>query len=163
MLNSIRHSAVGLLLACVTSTAQCAPLEMTPQQLFAGHSEGNGSLKILLGKTQPFHVESRGQAQPDGSFRLDQTVTFEGKPAQDRTWILETVGPRMYAGTLSDAAGEVTGRSEGNRLILRYRIKGPMVMQQTLELLADGKTIDNTGTLTLLGIPIGRLHEIIIR
>jgi hypothetical protein len=36
-------------------------------------------------------------------------------------------------------------------------------MHQTLELMPDGKTIDNVGKITLLGIPVGRLHETITR
>lgn len=158
-----RWVAIGLSLACLNASANEALGSFTPQILFAGHSEGNGSLKILFGEPKPFHVESHGLTQPDGSFRLEQTVTFEGEASEDRTWILEVVKPGTYAGTLSDAAGEVSGRTEGNRLILRYRIKGPMVMHQTLELLADGKTIDNVGRVTLLGVPIGRLHETIVR
>lgn len=155
--------AVGFLLVCFNANADEAPGNFTPQQLFAGHSEGDGSLKILFGKPKTFHVESRGQLLSDGSFRLDQTVTFEGETATDRTWILKTVNPGTYTGTLSDAAGEVTGRTEGNSLILRYRIKSLLVMQQTLELLPDSEKIDNVGKITLLGIPIGRLHETIIR
>ena len=36
-------------------------------------------------------------------------------------------------------------------------------MHQTLELMPDGKTIDNVGKITLLGITVGRLHETITR
>lgn len=154
---------LGLLLTCTAAHAQSAPIEMTLQHLFAGRSEGNGELTMLFGKPQPFHVESHGLALPDGSFQLDQTVTFQGKPPEKRTWILQTVTPGVYAGTLSDAAGEVKGRTEGNRLILHYRIRGPLYMQQSLELMPDGKTIDNLGKVTLIGIPIGRLQETILR
>ncbi|HET9033777.1 MAG TPA: DUF3833 family protein [Dokdonella sp.] len=162
MLIPIRHLGFGLLLACTGPSAQNAAVELTPQQLFAGHSEGHGSLTIFLGKPQPFHVESLGQLRPDGSFQLDQTVTFEGQPAKDRSWILRTVSPGVYAGTLSDAVGDVSGRSEGNRLTLRYRIKSLLSMHQTLELMSDGRTIDNIGKITLLGIPVGWLDETIV-
>jgi hypothetical protein len=36
-------------------------------------------------------------------------------------------------------------------------------MHQELELKPDGKTINNVGTITLLGIPVGHLQEIITR
>jgi hypothetical protein len=36
-------------------------------------------------------------------------------------------------------------------------------MNQQLELLPDGKTIDNVGTITWFGIPVGHLHETITR
>ena len=158
-----RWFAFGLLLVCLQGKAVAAPREITPQQLFAGHSEGNGSLKLLFSKEKHFHVDSHGAMQSDGRFRLDQTIVFEGEPSQDRHWILETTAPGIYAGILSDAPGRVKGKMEGNRLTLCYRIKGPMFMHQTLTLLPDGRTIDNVDKITLLGIPIGRLHETIIR
>lgn len=161
-LKSDRLLSFGLLLACSLCRAEAASIELTPQQLFSGSSEGNGALEFVFGDPRSFHVESLGATQSDGSFRLDQTITFDGEPPTSRHWIIRTVSPGEYAGTLSDAAGEVSGRIEGNHLILRYRIKGLFVMQQKLTLMADDSTIDNLGRITVLGIPIGRLHETII-
>ncbi|MEO5595519.1 MAG: DUF3833 family protein, partial [Lysobacteraceae bacterium] len=118
-------------------------LEFTPQNGFGGDSAGTGSLNLFFGKARPFHVESHGSAQSDGTFRLEQTITFQGKPPEHRVWILTTVRPHHYSARLSDAAGPVTGSSSGPHLSLRYRVKGPLVMHQELELLPDGKTIDN--------------------
>lgn len=153
---------VTLLAGASAFAAEPQP-DFTPRNGFGGASEGNGVLTLLLGRPQAFHVESRGVAQVDGTFRLEQTVAFQGKPPKDRVWILTTVGPDRYTATLSDAAGPVTGTTSGSRLSLRYRVKGPLVMHQELTLLPDGKTIDNVGVITLLGIPVGRLHETITR
>lgn len=149
--------------ASVSAQAKEGSKEFTPQNGFSGRSEGNGKLKLFFGKRRSFHVESRGYDQADGTFRLDQTVTFEGQPSQVRTWILKTDRQKHYTGTLSDAAGGVTGLTNGSRLQLKYRVKGPLIMHQTLELMPDGKTIDNVGRITLLGITVGRLHETIAR
>lgn len=138
-------------------------LEFTPQNGFSGESEGVGSLRLFLGKPRPFHVTSRGNEQNDGTFRLDQTVTFEGQAPQERFWILSTTSPNHYSATLSDAAGPVQGVTAGPHLSLHYRVKGPLVMHQELQLAPDGRTIDNVGVITLLGIPVGRLHETITR
>jgi hypothetical protein len=138
-------------------------LEFTPQNGFGGESEGNGSLKLFLGKPRPFHVESRGSEQRDGTFRLEQKITFQGKSPQARAWILTTISPHHYSGTLSDADGPVSAFTSGPRLSLQYRVKGPLVMHQELQLMHDGKTIDNVGVITLLGIPVGHLHETITR
>ncbi len=138
-------------------------IEFTPKAGFGGESEGNGSLKLFLGKPRTFHVQSRGSEQRDGTFRLEQRVTFEGEPFQDRVWIISTVSPNRYSATLSDAAGPVTGTTSGPHLSLQYRVRGPLIMHQELELKPDGKTINNVGTITLLGIPVGHLHEIITR
>jgi len=139
------------------------PIEFTPSAGFGGESEGKGTLKLLLGKPRPFQVQSRGSEQGDGTFRLEQSITFDGAPSQDRVWVISTISPNRYSATLSDAAGPVTGTTSGPRLSLRYRVRGPLVMHQELELMPDGKTIDNVGTITLLGIPVGRLQETIRR
>ena len=157
-----------LVLAIVASmagsvSAQGPQPEFSPRNGLGGRSEGNGTLQLFLCKPRPYHVESRGYDLQDGTFRLDQTVMMQGKQPRTRCWNIRTVGPHRYAGTLSDAAGPVTARSDGNCLFLRYRLRGPLVMHQTLRRMPDGRTIANTGRITLLGIPVGRLQETIIR
>jgi hypothetical protein len=90
-------------------------------------------------------------------------AVHQGQPSQERSWILKTIRQNHYTATLSDAAGPVTGLADGSRLLLEYRVKGPLIMHQTLELMPDGKTIDNVGKITFLGIPVGYLHETITR
>ena len=154
---------LSISVAGAAAQAKASSPEFTLRSGFSGQSEGNGKLKLFLGKRRSFHVESRGYDQADGTFRLDQTVTFQGEPSRERTWLLKTVRQNNYTGTLSDAPGRVTGHTDGSRLLLKYRVKGPLVMHQTLVLLPDGKTIDNVGKIKLLGITIGHLHETITR
>ena len=160
-------AALALLLATCGATglsyAVDEPIVFTPQNGFSGASEGQGSLKLFLGKPRPFHVESRGSKQSDGTFRLDQTVTFQGEAPQTRFWIMSTTTPNHYSATLSDAAGPVQGVTAGSTLSLHYRIKGPLFMHQELKLAPDGQTIDNVGVIRLLGVPVGRLSETITR
>ncbi|HET8941905.1 MAG TPA: DUF3833 family protein [Rudaea sp.] len=151
-----------LLLASPAFATPVATVNFTPQAGFGGASEGRGTLKLLFGKPRPYHVCSDGRVLANGTFRLDQTVMFEGEPPRHRHWILTTVRPGEFTGTLSDAAGTVTGHSENSRLTLHYRLTGPLVMHQTLEMMPDG-TIDNVGKITLLGIPVGHLQETIVR
>ncbi|MEO7051840.1 MAG: DUF3833 family protein [Rhodanobacter sp.] len=154
--------ALTVLLAVSAVAVQAAGFQFTPQAGFGGASEGNGTLQLFFGAQRPYHVESYGKPLADGMFRLDQTVLFRGKPPARRHWILTTVRPGTYIGTLSDASGRVTGHAEGSRLLLRYRLAGPLVMHQTLEFMPDG-TIDNVGRITLLGIPVGHLRETIMK
>ena len=165
----MRHFFALLFIFLVTSVATDLlsaaelPLVFTPQTGFSGASEGQGSLKLFFGKTRPFHVESRGSEQSDGTFRLDQTVTVQGEAPRTRFWIMSTTTPNHYSATLSDAAGPVQGVTTGSTLSLHYRIKGPLVMHQKLKLAADGQTIDNVGVIRLLGVPVGHLRETITR
>lgn len=164
----MRRTTVLLALAVAAIVASGAalatgPIEFTPRAGFGGKSEGKGTLKLILGKPRPFRVRSRGIEQADGKFRLEQTIFFEGEPSRDRVWVISTVSPNRYSATLSDASGPVNGTTSGPRLSLRYPIKGPLLMQQELELKPDGKTIDNVGTITLFGIRVGHLRETITR
>lgn len=164
----MKLSGLTLLFLAVASASSMTQAEsprevFTPQAGFDGSSEGNGTLRLLVGKQRPFHVVSHGYQTSDGEFRLDQTITFQGEAPNDRSWLLTTISGNHYRGTLSGVAGTVTGYTDGDRLVLRYRVKGPLVMHQILKLSSDGKTIDNAGTITLLGIPVGHLRETIDR
>lgn len=153
---------IAATMACPLAAAQ-APVEFTPGAGFGGESEGRGTLKFVFRKPRAFHVTSHGAEQSDGTFRLDQTITFAGEPPQSRFWVMTRTAEHYYAATLSDPAGPVEAIVSGPRLSLRYRVKGPVFMHQELELSANGRTIDNVGVVRLLGIPIGRLQETITR
>lgn len=148
--------------ACPLAAAQ-APGAFTPSTGFGGESEGRGTLKFVFRKPRAFHVTSHGTEQSDGTFRLDQTVTFAGEAPESRFWIMTPTAKNHYAATLSDAAGPVEATVSRSRLSLRYRVMGPVFMHQELVLSADGRTIDNVGVVRLLGFPIGRLQETITR
>jgi len=136
---------------------------LTPAAGFGGGTHGEGRLHLLFRKAQPYRVDSSGTLAPDGRFLLDQDVVFQGKPSRHRSWVIHETRPLRYSGSLSDAAGPVAGRAEGNRLVLEYRLKGPLHMHQTLTRSADGRSLDNVGRITLLGIPVGWLRETITR
>lgn len=152
-----------LLAQLIGRPAQAAEAVFTPEAGLSGPSHGEGSLTFLLGKPRAFRVHSLGRVEIDGSFTLDQTVNFDGQRPQTRSWAIRQVSPHHFAGTLSDAAGPVDGSVSGPSLSLEYRVKGPFVIHQVLKLLPDGRTIDNVGRITLLGIPVGFMHETIRR
>ncbi len=160
--NRLLVVALAALVGGNSLRAQGPPAASNVGEGFAGRSEGNGTLRLLLGRPRPFHVESYGFARGDGAFQLDQTVAIQGRPPLNRTWVMTPAGPGQFTATLTDAAGLVTGHAEGNRRFLRYRYKGPLVVHQTLETMPDGRTIDNVGRITLLGIPVGSLRETIV-
>ena len=139
------------------------PLRFTPENGFDGQSEGTGTLTFLFGNPRPFRVVSRGKTQANGVFRLDQRIYFQGKQPRDRVWFITNLSSNHYSATLSDAAGPVKAATSGSRFTLRYRAMGPLFVRQDLTLMPDGKTIDNVGVITLLGVPVGRLRETIIR
>ncbi len=160
--------ALGLLTlylgACApAATPKASQLTFNPLKAFSGRSHGDGTLSVIFQDPQPYHVESRGFAQADGNFRLNQTVKFAGKPPQQRYWLLREVSPKDYTGTLSDAEGSVAGHTAGPQFRLAYALPGGLTMHQTLTLEPGGKLIDNVGRITFLGLKVGYLHETIER
>jgi hypothetical protein len=135
--------------------------EFVVEKVFAGRSEGKGEVRLVWVDRRPFAVESLGTMQ-GGRFRLEQTLRFEGKPAQSRSWVLWQTTPGHYSATLTDAAGPVIGRTEGSRLTLQYPLnRWGLVMYQTLDL-ADEHTVLNSGSIRFLGIPVGEVRETIL-
>lgn len=131
---------------------------------FSGHTRGNGTLTLLTGQQRSLKVQGYGRADADGSFHLDQIVTFEDGAVEKRTWRLARSGVHTYTVTLSDAAGPVSAEGTGNRFHLRYLLRKPAVhMEQWLYLRPDGRTVLNLATITALGIPWARLTEEITR
>lgn len=130
---------------------------------FAGRSEGKGVLKIALHRPTTTLVEGTGRVTEDGGIVLDQTVRRQGKPATRREWVLHSAGADRYVGTLSDAAGPVDGRVEGNLLHLRFAMKGGLQAEQFLALRPGGAVADNVMIVRKLGMPVARLDETITR
>lgn len=139
------------------------PHGATPETLFLGTTTGRGTLRLGLGRPRPFRVHSIGRPQADGTFRLDQVVTFDGAPPRSRHWILRPGRGGRHAFELSDASGPGTATAEATRLVLRYPLGRGLHMRQVLVPSRDGRTIANTGRLRWLGMPVGRLQETISR
>jgi hypothetical protein len=128
---------------------------------FTGQSRGEGTLKIALRRPRAVTVASVGRWGSGGGLILDQTVTLAGQPATQRQWQLRRDGPSGVAGSLSDAAGPVTGRIEGNRLHLRFIMKGGLRADQWLALQPGGYVLHNVMIVRKWGLPLARLDEVI--
>lgn len=160
----------GLLCGCIsamqpTAFGPQAPL-MRPETFFAGDTRSFGVLEAPGGApSRVFHVEGHGRADPDGTFRLDQTVSFDGKSPEQRTWLLRSTDANGYRGTLTDASGEVVGEAYGDLFHLHYRLRSVPLgrMEQWMYLQADGRTVLNEATVTVAGVVVARLSERITR
>jgi hypothetical protein len=153
--------------ACVATgrlpqPAAAAPV-LDPIRFFAGETRGEGVMKIAARKRQTVEVTSRGQLGADGAIRLEQMVRVAGKPPTRRQWQLLRGGDGRYSGTLTDAAGPVTGTMIGGRLHLRFAMKGGLRAEQWLALQADGRTLQNVMIVRKFGLPVARLDETITK
>jgi hypothetical protein len=170
-------AATLLLGGCVSTPENPAPVARAEAPrfdafaFFAGESRGTGTLDKVLSGSVPVTVESRGRietlasreaawaAPPRRVLVLDQTVTEGDKPPRKRQWRLVEVAPGRYEGTLTDAIGPVTGRTQGNLLVLDYMMEGSFRVHQELTLSPDGMRADNVLKVSQLGITVAVLAE----
>ena len=131
-----------------------------PDVFFDGWTRGLGVLDVRFQSPKVLCVVGYGERQPDGTFRLDQTITYPDGRAEERTWTMRQTSPTSWAARLTDAEGGVTAEVEGSELVIRYRIGSPQVtMRQRLTLQPDGQAALNLSTVSLLGVPVARLVE----
>ncbi len=131
------------------------------EAFFAGHSEGSGTLKLIFSRARSVTVHGNGRLASDGTLILDQNVIDAAKAPKQREWRIRRVAADRYAGTLSDASGPVSGDVTGNRLHLRFTMKGGLATDQWLSLRADGRIADNIMVVRKFGVTVATLHETI--
>lgn len=127
---------------------------------FSGHTLGTGRLKKVLSGTEDTIVHGNGRVEGN-TLILDQTVEEGDKPPETRTWRIHQDGPDHLSGTLTDAAGPVTGVVEGNRLHLAFTMKGGLPTDQWLTLAPDGRSAHNIMVVKKFGLRVAVLDEII--
>lgn len=133
-----------------------------PEQVFAGETEGLGTLVIRGRSAQLVRVQSTGAMREDGTFALQQTIRIGDEPPRERTWTLRRT-PDGYVSSLTEADGPVRVEARGTELRVRYGMSGPLVMDQRLYLQPDGETVLNLSTVRFWGLPVARLTEHIRR
>ena len=135
---------------------------MLPEIFFAGKTASSGVMETGSGApTRRLHVEGFGQVMPDGSFRLEQNVTFDQDKPEMRAWVMQRPDAHRYTATLTDAAGAVDAQAYGDLFPLRYPMKTPFGgrMEQWMHLQPDGRTVINVATVRVFGVIVARLSE----
>ncbi len=169
----MRHCVIFALLAaappslsgCVSTpplhAADSAAPAFPVARFFSGRTQGEGMLTVLLSGPRAIRVSSLGRSEADGAIALDQTISEQGRPVRTRSWRLREVAPGRYEGTLSDAAGPVIGEARGNRLHLRFPMRGGLHAEQWLSLAPDGRSARNVLRVRKLGVTVAALDETI--
>ena len=156
---------LGLLAACSRqqpSPAAAQPV-FQPDKWFVGDMRSAGDLQVGFGKARALRVDSSGRLQPNGTVRLDQAIHWAGGSVDHRFWLMRRRPGGGYDVTLSDARGAVMLETQGARAHLRYRDRrGPLIVEQWMDLQPDGVTLANWGVVSLLGVPVGKLDETIV-
>ncbi|QHL91304.1 DUF3833 family protein [Sphingomonas changnyeongensis] len=173
----MRRRAVPILLALVgiAPLAACARPGATaalpspgpvfdPATFFVGRTEGSGTLARRWHDPEAVSVSGTGELLVDGTLVLRQRVSRTGHPDRRRLWRLRPTGvPGEYRGHMSDATDLVTARVTGNRLTIAYPMRGGFTAVQQIDLAADGQSAVNRMTVTLRGLRVATLDEVIRR
>ena len=161
-------STIALLAAaCTAPPGGQALASKTPvfsvQRFFAGHTRGDGELKIIFAAPRRVVVHGDGRIAADGVLVLDQAIDQQGKAPRRREWRIRETAPGRYVGTLTDAIGPIAGATSGNALHLRFSAPGDEDYEQWLFLGADGQSARNLMTVRKWGIVVARLDETIVK
>jgi hypothetical protein len=132
-----------------------------PVAFFTGRTEGKGTLRKIMSDPAPLHVEGVGRVAPDGTLILDQRVQESATAPRRRQWRIRETSPGRYAGSLTDAVGPMVGAMKGNRLHIRFTMKGGLDVEQWLTLQAGGRTLANRMTVRKFGMVVAALDETI--
>lgn len=152
----------GCASALVPSMFEGATPEMRPDVFFRGKTVSSGVVENRAGApTHRFKVEGRGQVLPDGTFRLEQIVSFDQEIPRSRTWLMQKIDAHHYRATLTDASGPVEAEAYGNLFHLRYPMQTPLGgwMEQWMYLQPDGSTVINEAAVSVFGVVAAHLSE----
>lgn len=140
---------------------QAAAPVFDPATFFAGRTTGQGTIDIVFKAKQPLRVEGRGHVEGDGTLVLDQIVHRSGKAPERRQWRFRRLGPNRFGGTLTDATGPVAAEVQGNRLHLRYGMKGGVQAEQWIYLQPNARSAINRMSIKKFGVVVARIDETI--
>jgi hypothetical protein len=160
---TVRIALLAGALAGCRASAPPAPPGFDPLAFFTGPSRGEGTLKVVTRDAVPIRVASRGRPDGKGGLILDQRIVEGAQPPRPRRWVLRRTSPATLSGTLTDSPGAVSGRIDGNRLLLDFTMKGGLKAEQILTIQPGGRRLLNHMTVRKFGFPVAQVDELITR
>lgn len=124
---------------------------------FTGRTHAESEIKVAFRKPVRHVTDTVGKKGANGDLVLVDTIREEGKPMKTRRWTMRPAGPDRFTGSMSEATGPVQVSVEGDKAVIRYKMKGGISVEQHLEL-KDGKTLSNYVSAKKLGVRLGRLE-----
>lgn len=129
-----------------------------PVQFFTGHTTGKARLHLITGAVRNVAVDSHGEPDAHGGLVLVQAIAEDGKPARTRRWTLHPAGANRWTGTLTDAQGPVVIERTPTDVVIRYRMKGGLQVEQHLQL-PPGGVASNHMSISRFGVRVASLDE----
>ena len=146
-----------------SAAAPSKPPSFDPLASLPGRRAAQGSLKVIARPGIPLRVESHGRPDGKGGIILDQVIHEGDKPERQRRWVLRRTSPTTMSGTITDNPGPVSGRLDGDQLVLNYTMKGGLKAEQVLTIQPGGRTLVNRMTVRKFGMPVAHVDELITK
>ena len=118
-------------------------------------------LKQAFSSAKASHVTGIGAMRSNGVFVIDQTISIAGEPTRNRQWQLRQISLGQFGGTVSDGTSPVTIAASGNRLVIRYTMRGGLGLTSVLTIAPDGRSGRNETRIKKWGITVATLSETI--
>ena len=153
-----------LFLACVpaalvgaSASATAGPKAIAdPLHFFEGRTESVSTISVITKKPYRSRTSGRGEISRDGTLSLVQQVREDGRPSYERRWRMRQVGPRRFAGTMSEATGPVVVDEVRGRYRFPFKMKGSLAIEQWLTPLPGGTVARSSVSIKKLGMKVGR-------
>lgn len=133
------HAAVAAPFLLAAATPAQVERQVDPLRFFAGRTETQGTVRVLLKKPYRSRCLGQGRIEPDGTLTLVQRVEDEGKAPHLRRWHVREVAAGRWVASMSEATGPVAIEQIGKRYRFRFKMKGNLNAEQWLTPLPGGK------------------------
>jgi hypothetical protein len=151
----VRLAAAVLLALAIVAPADAAPkLDMVA--FFSGRTEADNILRVVFKPATSLNVQCIGKVEGK-QFVMIETVHEGVKPARQRKWVIQEVGPGHYSGSMTEAVGPVDVRVSGDTAQVKYTMSGGLDVAQTLVLQPDGRTLLNHIAVHKFGLRFARV------
>lgn len=150
-----------LVTSCVLgATAPARAADTLMETFFRGKTTATGSFAAINGVKRKFDVKLTGTVRGK-TLTLREDFVYSDGERNTKTWRFNRTGPTTYVGTREDVVGETVVNVEGNTARFTYLIDlepGPaeniVRFHDRLTLAKDGRTMENTATVTKYGLPV---------
>ncbi len=157
-----RTLSASLLLAAgiLSASAPAQAADTLMETFFRGKTTATGSFSAINGVRRQFDVKLTGTVRGD-MLTLREDFVYKDGERDTKTWRFKRTGPATYVGTREDVIGETVLTVSGNTATFTYLVdldSGPgeniVRFHDRMTLSKDGKTMENTATVTKYGFPV---------
>jgi hypothetical protein len=152
----VRLAAAALMALALSAQASAQKPRLDMVAFFSGRTEADNILRVVFKAATSLNVQCIGKVEGK-QFVMIETVHEGVKPARQRKWVIQEIGPGHYSGSMTEAVGPVDVKVSGDTAQVRYTMNGGLDVAQTLVLQPDGGTLLNHIAVHKFGLRFARV------